>query len=93
MKKFLLIFGINLLSTVICEEFIDKLQHIIKDIEYFNYMCKNKTNYTLSECFMIRSVKQLDTNLNSPVIELNENARLVELSAETEKYQNFKNIG
>lgn len=92
MKKFLVVLGINLLSNVICEKFSDNLGYIIKDIEHLNYMCKSKTNYTLSECFMIKTLKQLDKNLNSPVIELNENARLVDISSENKSHHNLKQI-
>uniref|UniRef100_A0A336MJV4 CSON002766 protein n=1 Tax=Culicoides sonorensis TaxID=179676 RepID=A0A336MJV4_CULSO len=42
-------------------------------------MCKHKNNnYTMSQCFMIQSLKHLDRNLNQPIIDLNENAKLVE---------------
>lgn len=78
MKKILVILALNLISNIFCGEFSDKLSYIIKDIEYFNNICKHQTNYTLSECFMVKTLKQLNKNLNSPVIELNENARLVE---------------
>lgn len=93
MKTFLLLLGINLLSIVIYAEIKDKLIHIIKDIEHFNFMCKHKMNYTLSECFMIKTVQQLEKSLNNSVIKLNENARLVEILSENEKYHHSKNVG
>lgn len=86
MQKLLVIIGLNIISNIKCNKISDNLNVILKDLEYLNNFCSNKTNYTLSECFMIKTLKELDRNLNSPIIELNENARLVDLSMESQSY-------
>lgn len=79
MKRIIfIIFGFSLLDSVLCK-YSNQWILFLHDIKEFNKTCVIETHRTVSECFMMKTLKQLDQKLNKSIIELNANAKLVKI--------------